>query len=95
MTLEQAIATVIDLVPTRRSMQHSRTFTSVEALTRACDPAAIGVMGAAQNRAATRRCATLGEWQATPEGIKAELAEFEAAGWQCNVCGGRACALPA
>jgi hypothetical protein len=94
--LEDAIRFTVESAKTESSMSGSDCFKSVEALTLSCDPVARGVWAAANNRAALRLYAETCVYQATPEGIQAELAELAAAGFvpSCG-CRGGACNLPA
>jgi hypothetical protein len=92
--LEEAIAFTVESAKTEPTMQCSHDFRSAEALTSACDPVARGVRPAAHNRAATKRFATTGEWQSTPEDVEAELATLASEGHVMPRCCGGSCGLP-
>lgn len=95
-SLEEAIPIVVARAAFDPAMRNSDAFRSVEALTLACDPVALGVVAAAHNRVATRRCATTGEWSSNyPDDVAAELAELEAAGFKRPTCANGTCGLPA
>jgi hypothetical protein len=92
--LDEAIRITVESAKTESSMSCNHDFRSVEALMSACDPVARGVWAAANNRAAVRLYAETCVFQATPEGIQAELAELAAAGHVMPSCRGGSCGLP-
>jgi hypothetical protein len=94
MELDQAIRATVEGAKTEPTMQCGDW--SVEELTRLCDPTTRGVsvFGAANNRAAAKRYAAIGDFTATPEDVQTELAILASEGHVMPRCCGGSCRLP-